>query len=54
MMMRTATAETAAHPAARLNSGGSALGAHPLKRTLAGKHAVMESEMWVSNVMMGI
>ena len=54
MMMGIATAETAAHPPARLSSGGSASAAHPLKRTLAGKHAVMESEMWVSNVMMGI
>jgi len=52
--MGTASVETAAHPLARLNLVGSALGAHPLKRTLAGKHAVMESEMWVSNVMMGI
>ena len=54
MMMGTATAETAAHPSARLSSDGSASAAHPLQRILAEKHAVMESEMWVSNVMMGI
>jgi len=50
----TPTVVTGAHSPARLSSGGSASGAHPPQRTLAGRHAVTGSEMSVSIVMMEI
>jgi hypothetical protein len=54
VMMETRTVETAAHQLALLNLDGSASGAAQIIKILAGKHAVMESEMKESNAMMGI